>query len=92
MSKLLTGSICLTDINKEAINIGKNGKKYINVNVWINDEKDRFGNDASIQQYIDKENKIYIGNVKYFEKDSEKVPNATPENKKDEAGDDDMPW
>ena len=28
------GSICLTDIPKEVIKTGKNGKKYLNISIW----------------------------------------------------------
>jgi len=76
MNKLLYGSICLSDL----IEIGKtghsaykkadNGKIYINVNVWINEEKDKFGNDASVCVNPEKESgheKKYIGNLKYSE-------------------------
>ena len=28
------GSICLSDIPKEVIKEGKNGKKYLNITVW----------------------------------------------------------
>ena len=56
MSKLLTGSIDLTKIDKTKIvdrdkdgNLFQNGAKYINVVVWINDEADKYGNTASIQ-------------------------------------------
>lgn len=32
-----------------AFNIGKNGKTYCNVQVWVNDEPDKFGDHASLQ-------------------------------------------
>jgi hypothetical protein len=43
----------------------KNGKIYANVKLWINDEPDRFGNNASLK-LSDNENVkgIYIGNLK----------------------------
>lgn len=71
MSKLYNGSICLTDIPKEKITTSeKNGKKYLNINVWVNDELDQYGNIGSIQLSQSKaereasEKKIYIGNIK----------------------------
>ena len=71
MATLLTGSICLTDIPKDKINISeKNGKKYLNVTVWVNDEPDNYGNHASIQVSQTKEERegkaprTYIGNLK----------------------------
>lgn len=78
MSKLMGGSLCLTDINANAkighsaFSKGKNGKIYFNINIWLNDQKDKYDNDASIQlnstkELRDTEGKIYIGNAKYVE-------------------------
>lgn len=73
MSQLLYGSICLSDLNDlakkghKAFSRAQNGKIYVNVNVWINDEQDNYGNIASIQcTYKDspKEDRPYIGNLK----------------------------
>lgn len=55
MSQLINASIDVTLLlemaNKRhsAFNIGKNGKTYMNVQIWVNDEPDRFGDHASIQ-------------------------------------------
>lgn len=49
----------------------ENGRIYLNVKAWINDEKDQFGNDASIQTSFKdaaKEERIYFGNLKISEK------------------------
>lgn len=80
MSKLYNGSICLTEIPKEKITTSeKNGKKYLNINVWVNDELDQFGNIGSIQYSQTKEEretsdkKPYIGNFKEYKA-------ATPQN------------
>ena len=77
MSKLLTGSIDLNKIDKtKIVATDKNGKpfengaKYLNVVVWINDELDNYGNNASIQISQSKEEReagvkaTYIGNLK----------------------------
>lgn len=77
MSKLLTGSIDLSKIDKTKIvsvdkegNPFKNNAKYLNIVVWVNDEPDRYGNTASIQIGQSKEEReagakaIYIGNLK----------------------------
>lgn len=45
---LIGGSICVTDIPKEWIKEYKNGKKYLNINIYQRKEKDKFGNDYSI--------------------------------------------
>ena len=77
MSKMLTGSIDLNKIDKtKIVSTDKNGKpfengaKYLNVVVWINDEADNYGNNASIQISQSKEEReagvkaTYIGNLK----------------------------
>lgn len=94
MSKLLIGSIDLNKIDKSQIvttdkegNPFKNGAKYINVAVWVNDEPDQYGNHASIQMG-GKENKIYIGNLKEYRKEGTPV-NMQPS---DNSGDDDLPF
>jgi hypothetical protein len=45
----------------------ENGKIYLNVRVWVNDELDKFGNCASFQSNFKgatKEDKFYFGNLK----------------------------
>ena len=77
MSKILTGSIDLSKIDKTKIvdrdkngNLFSNGAKYLNVVVWLNDEADQYGNNASIQISQSKEEReagvkaTYIGNLK----------------------------
>jgi hypothetical protein len=76
MSERINASICLTDIGEKvrqghsAVTIGKkNGKKYLNVTIWINDEKDKYDNDVSIQlnskqESQEAEGKVYVGNGK----------------------------
>lgn len=75
MNQLFYGSICLTDLIEKAkskhsaFSKAQNGKIYVNVNVWLNQEKDRFGNVMSIKVTPSKENKdreegFYIGNCK----------------------------
>jgi hypothetical protein len=82
MSKLLVGSIDLSKIEKSRIVEGKNGAKYYNVNVWINDENDQYGNIASIQTGITKEEREaggkggYIGNLKDLSAKSEPKPST----------------
>ncbi|MNS54772.1 hypothetical protein D3C72_875850 [compost metagenome] len=77
MSKLYYGSICYTDLLdalKQAHSSGvkaTNGKIYVNINVWINDKKDDYGNSASIQLNPKQDSgheKLYIGNLKESEK------------------------
>ena len=69
MSKLLTGSINLSKIDKSKLFKSEKGDVFLNVAIWINDNVDNYGNIASIQQSTKKdENKIYIGNLKEFSK------------------------
>jgi hypothetical protein len=70
MATFYTGSICLSDIPKEKITEAKNGKKYLNLTLWVNDTADQYGNIGSIQVSQNKEErelgekKQYIGNFK----------------------------
>jgi hypothetical protein len=80
MKKLLTGSIDLSKIEKSRIVDGKNGAKYYNVNVWLNEELDQYGNIASIQTGLSKEERDkgekggYIGNLKDWSLKTETKP------------------
>jgi len=91
MSKLFTGSIDLSKIEKKHIvSADKNGQpfknnaKYLNISLWINDQVDQYGNSASIQ-IGGKDEKIYIGNLKEYVK----VENAEVIN---DAKNDDLPF
>ena len=75
MSKSFYGSVCLTDLIEKAKSKhssfvkADNGKIYCNINVWLNDEKDKYGNVMSMQanstkEMKDKETKFYLGNCK----------------------------
>lgn len=75
MNQSFYGSICLTDLielaksKHSAFTKGKNGKIYASVNVWLNENKDEFGNIMSIQlnptkEKKDVDKKVYIGNMK----------------------------
>ena len=77
--KILAGSIDLTKIDKTRIIEGKNGAKYYNILIMVNDEKDKYNNDASISEGQTKEEreakqkKKFIGNAKtVFESDTTK--------------------
>lgn len=95
MSKLFIGSIDLNKIDKSKIvttdkngNPFSNGAKYLNVSIWVNDEPDKYGNHVSIQ-IGGKDDKIYIGNAKEYQKDGQSQTNQKPS--KSEP-DDDLPW
>ena len=94
MNNLFGGSICLTDLNDQAraghsaFSKARNGKIYVNILTWLNEEKDEYGNIMSHQlssskDMRDKEGKIYIGNSKPLE-------TSKPVDKKDIPKDDDF--
>jgi hypothetical protein len=75
MSKLYNGSICLSDLPKEKITTSeKNGKKYLNFNLWVNDAEDQYGNIGSLnvaqtkEQREAGEKRVYFGNIKEVKK------------------------
>lgn len=76
--KKRTMSICLSDIPKEKILIHENGKKYLMLQTWDNDEPDKYDNDFSVSVCMNKDEierskageKIpltYLGNGKIWE-------------------------
>jgi hypothetical protein len=75
MSNRINSSLCLTDLGDKyraghsAFSKGNNGKIYVNITSWINDEPDKFGNDVSHQlnskqDQREAEGKVYVGNGK----------------------------
>ena len=101
--KRRTFSICLTDIPKERILIHENGKKYLNLESWDNDEPDKYDNDFSIRISMNKDEierkkagetvlSIYLGNGRIWEPVS-KTHEATPQEVAQMEGDDtDLPF
>lgn len=97
MSQLLYGSLDFSKLlelaksGNKAFSRAENGKIYLNLNVWINDEKDKYGNSASMQTSFKdatKEEKIYFGNLKANE------PSTRPleENNSNIPEADDLPY
>lgn len=70
MGAIISASIDLAKIDKSKINPGKNGAKYYNILISVNDEKNQYGQDVSISENQTKEEresgekKKYIGNGK----------------------------
>jgi hypothetical protein len=67
------GSIDFTKLMEQAkagnkaFSKNENGRIYLNVRVWVNDELDKYGNVASFQSNFKgatKEDKFYFGNLK----------------------------
>ena len=69
MSEIL--DICLSDIPREEIREGKNGKKYIKLLVSERREPDNWGNNLCVKISVPKERKderpIYVGGGKTLE-------------------------
>ena len=81
MSKLILGKINLSKIDKSKLFTGEKGI-WMDVTIWLNDTPDKYGNDMSIEQSVDKgDDKIYIGSGKYYVP-KEPVP-ATEDDVKD---------
>ena len=98
MSKLLFGSLDFSKLlelakaGNKAFSKAANGKIYLNLNVWINDEKDNYANDASIQTTFKdstKEEKIYFGTLKISE---QKPPEPLAENSAEIPDETDLPF
>ena len=105
MSKMLTGSIDLNKIDKSKVvttdkngNPFSNGAKYLNVVVWINEEPDQYGNNASVQISQSKEerdNKVkatYIGNLKEYSSQPSVVSNNETTQSLSNEEPDDLPF
>ena len=48
MSRIISASIDLNKIEISKVTTGKNGGKYVNISIIINDSVDQYGNDTSI--------------------------------------------
>ena len=73
----------------KAFTKSENGRIYLNVRVYVNDELDRFGNIASFQSNFKgatKEDKFYFGNLK------ESTPMEQPLQANDVPDIDDLPY
>lgn len=69
MEDNLYGSLCLSDIPKELITTGKNGKKYLNIVVNKRREVSQFGMTHYVKAHCKKEQQrdgvnYYIGELK----------------------------
>lgn len=69
MARIISASIDLSKIDKSKI-VEKNGAKYYDFDITVNDEPNKFGQDVSITQKQSKEEreakekKVFIGNGK----------------------------
>jgi len=68
MSKLYTGQINVSKIDKERLFKGKKGMQ-MDIIIWVEDNPDEDWKAVSIQQHTKQgEEKIYLGNCKLFER------------------------
>lgn len=73
----------------KAFTKNENGKIYLNVRVWVNDELDKYGNVACFQSNFkgaQKEDKFYFGNLK------ESTPTEEPVTSNDIPDSTDLPF
>lgn len=97
MSNTFYGSIDFSKLleeakkgNKAFHKSDKNGRIYLNVQVFIKDEVDNFGNSMAVRSTYKgatKEDKFYFGNLKPSEEQEQQQFNP-----KDIPGDDDLPF
>jgi hypothetical protein len=72
MGSIASISIDLSKLDKSKIVNGKNGQKYYNLNIGINDATDQYGNNIQVtepqtlEQRNAKELKTFYGNGKVF--------------------------
>ena len=92
--RIISGSIDLSKIDKSRI-VEKDGKKFYNITIMVNDEKNTYGQDVGItteqtkEQRERKEPKHYIGNGKTVYHKALGVPKL--ENTPNPQGDN-LPW
>jgi len=91
MAQLLAVSIDLTKIDKSQIVEGKNGGKYVNVTLSVNDTEDQYGNNVSLWQSQSKEereakaNRVFLGNGKKLWSDDSKPQGKVSAPSKDDG-------
>lgn len=95
----LYGSICLTDIPKELIQVGKNGKKYLPVNISARRTPSQYGHThyikvAAKKGAVSADTNLYIGDLKpsEFQPDGQATPAPTARPTPPPPADDDLPF
>lgn len=107
MADILNISIDLNKINKNKIqthdkngNPFKNGAKYYNLQIFVNDDIDQYGNNVGVcdtqtkEQREAKEKKVYLGNGKRIWSSAAKTGTAytPPKEEKKEVDLDNLPF
>lgn len=97
--KINYGSLCYTEIVEQAkkghpaFSRAQNGKVYFNVDIWMNDEHDKFGNQLSVslsKKKGDDIKNVTIGNLKTNEHTTQSV--SIPTSQVKSTNDDDLPF
>ena len=97
MAQLIGCSIDVTKIDKSKLVEGKNGAKYFNFNVNVEDEPNQFGKDVSItisqtkEQRDAKEKKVFIGSGKTLWR-STKTHQTVKQQTNEPSNSDDLPF
>lgn len=99
MNKMMTGSINLTAVKelqktnpKAFFKSDKTGVLYLNATIFVNDEPDQYGNNASISVYDSETKKsVYLGNFKMFSQNAP-AQSAQPAQSIVDNNDDDLPF
>lgn len=92
--KKRTMSICLSEIPKDKILVHENGKKYLMIETWDNDEPDKYDNDFSVSVSYNKDEiersksgekipRTYLGNGKIWEAQN-KMKESDPNDEHDD--------
>mgnify|MGYP006388642693 FL=1 len=85
MAQIISVSIDLNKLDKSRIVEGKNGAKYYNFTINVNDEKDNYGNDASVtisqtaEERQAKVQRTFVGNGRVVWSNNSNR-NTTPQN------------
>lgn len=72
MGSLFTVSVCLSDIPKESITTGKNGKKYVNLTLTKKKKPDDWGRTHTVEigqskeERLAKKEKVYCGAAREY--------------------------
>lgn len=94
MSQIISCSIDVTKIDNSKLVEGKNGAKYFNFTVVVNDEPDKYGKDCSItlaqskEEREAKEKRVFIGGGKTIWRSTKQHTTVKPQ--ANEQGTDDL--
>lgn len=99
MARIISASIDVSKIDKSKLIEGKNGAKYYNFDIVVNDEFNQYGKDVSLSQSQSKEEreakskKVFIGSGKtVWSKEAQSSAPAKKKEVKQEENLDDLPF